>query len=47
MQAWQEAYECGETGHSFALFGYREKIKKGELKKKDVPCLHGAWRVLG
>lgn len=37
MQAWQEAFERGETGHTFAPFGYREKLKKGELKKEEVP----------
>ena len=45
MQAWQEAYENGQTGHSFAPFGYREKVKKGELKKEDVPYMvrGGSW----
>lgn len=37
MQAWQEAYERGETGHAIAPFGYKEKLKKGELKEEDVP----------
>ena len=45
MQAWQEAYERGETGHSFAPFGYREKLQNGELKKEDVPYMvrGGVW----
>ena len=46
MQAWQEAYERGETGHAFAPFGYREALKKGEIKKEDVPYMvraGGSW----
>jgi hypothetical protein len=45
MQAWQQAYERGEASHSFAPFGYREKLKKGELKKADVPYMvrGGSW----
>lgn len=46
MQAWQEAYERGETGHAFAPFGYREKLKKGEIRKDEVPYMvrpNGKW----
>jgi hypothetical protein len=45
MQSWQEAYERGETKHSIAPFGYREALKKGEIKKEDVPYMvrGGAW----
>lgn len=45
MQAWQEAYEKGLASHSFAPFGYREKLEKGELTKKDVPYMvrGGSW----
>ena len=45
MKAWQEAYENGETGHTFAPFGYREKLKKGEIKKEEVPYMvrGGSW----
>ena len=45
MQAWQEAFEKGEGGHSFAPFGYREALKKGEIKKEDVPYMvrGGSW----
>lgn len=45
MQAWQEAYERGETGHTFAPFGYREQLKTGQIKKKDVPYMvrGGNW----
>ena len=45
MQAWQEAYERGETGHSFAPFGYRQQLNEGKIKKKDVPYMvrGGSW----
>jgi hypothetical protein len=45
MQSWQEAYERGLTGHSFAPFGYREALKKGDIKKEDVPYMvrGGSW----
>ncbi|KAL3903006.1 MAG: hypothetical protein SGILL_010613 [Bacillariaceae sp.] len=45
MEAWQQAYEKGLAGHSFAPFGYREQLKKGELKKSDVPYMvrGGSW----
>lgn len=45
MQAWQEAYEKGQTGHSFAPLNYREKVMKGEISWKDVPYMvrGGSW----
>lgn len=45
MQAWQQAYEKGLASHSFAPFGYRGKLEKGELKKSDVPYMvrGGSW----
>lgn len=45
MQAWQEAYERGETSHSIAPFGYREKLQRGEISIKDVPYMvrGGSW----
>ncbi|KAL7566338.1 hypothetical protein ACA910_013658 [Epithemia clementina (nom. ined.)] len=45
MQAWQEAYEKGETGHAFAPFGYREQLKQGKIKLQDVPYMvrGGHW----
>lgn len=45
MQAWQEAYERGEAGHSMAPYGYREKLKSGQIKKQDVPYMvrGGSW----
>lgn len=45
MQAWQEAYEKGETGHSFAPLGYRQKLKQGKISKEEVPYMvrGGSW----
>ena len=45
MQSWQEAYERGETNHYLAPVGYREALKKGEIKKEDVPYMvrGGTW----
>jgi len=45
MQAWQVAYEKGQAKHSIAPFGYREALKKGEIKKEDVPYMvrGGSW----
>lgn len=45
MQAWQEAFERGETSHTFAPFGYKEKLNKGQMKKQDVPYMvrGGSW----
>jgi len=46
MEAWQKAYERGETGHHFAPIGFREKLKQGLLKKEDVPYMlrpGGKW----
>lgn len=45
MQAWQEAYEQGETGHTFAPIDYRNKLKQGKIRKEDVPYMvrGGSW----
>jgi len=45
MEAWQMAYEKGLAKHSIAPFGYREALKKGEIKKEDVPYMvrGGSW----
>jgi hypothetical protein len=45
MQAWQEAYERGETSHTFASVGYKEKLKLGLMKWEDVPYMirGGSW----
>ena len=45
MQAWQEAYERGEAGHSFAPLNYKEKLQKGLISLGDVPYMlrGGSW----
>jgi hypothetical protein len=45
MQAWQEAYEKGAAGHTFAPVGYRKQIKQGKLRKEEVPYMvrGGSW----
>lgn len=45
MQAWQEAFDQGKTGHSFAPLNYKEKMKKGLMKREDVPYMvrGGSW----
>ena len=45
MQAWQEAFERGEAGHTFAMVGYQEKLKKGLVRREDVPYMvrGGSW----
>jgi hypothetical protein len=37
MQSFQEAMERGEANHLLPVFNAKEKIKKGELKKEDIP----------
>jgi hypothetical protein len=45
MQAWQEAYEAGMGGHTFAPLNYQEKLKKGLIRREDVPYMvrGGSW----
>jgi hypothetical protein len=45
MEAWQQAYEKGLANHNFAPLGYREQLKKGQLKKSDIPYMvrGGSW----
>lgn len=45
IQAWQEAFERGEAGHTFSLPGYFEKLKQGLVRKEDVPYMQrgGSW----
>jgi hypothetical protein len=45
MQAWQEAFDKGEAGHTFAPLGYKEKLQKRQIKKEDVPYMvrGGKW----
>jgi hypothetical protein len=37
MQSFQEAMERGEASHLMPVFNAAERIKKGELKKEDIP----------
>jgi len=45
LEAWQMAFERGETSHTFAPIGYREKVKNGTIKKEEVPYMvrGGSW----
>jgi hypothetical protein len=45
VEAWQKAHEKGQASHVFAPIGYREKLKKGLIKKEDVPYMvrGGSW----
>ena len=45
MQAWQEAFERGETGHHFAPLNYKQQLKQGKIRKEDVPYMvrGGSW----
>jgi hypothetical protein len=37
MQSFQEAMDRGEASHLLPVFNAAERIKKGELKKEDIP----------
>ena len=45
MEAWQKAYEKGQATHAFAPIGFHDKLKKGMIKKEDVPYMvrGGSW----
>jgi len=45
MQAFQEAMERGEAEHLMPVFNAEERIRKGELKKEDIPYMQrgGSW----
>eukprot|EP00977_Amphora_coffeiformis_P017622 scaffold5828_cov168-Amphora_coffeaeformis.AAC.25 len=45
MQGWQEAYERGETSHTFAPINYRQQLKEKKIKATDVPYMvrGGKW----
>lgn len=45
MQAWQEAYETGRAGHTFAPIEYKKLVQQGKMKKEDVPYMvrGGSW----
>jgi hypothetical protein len=45
MEAWQRAYEKGQASHAFAPIGFHDKLKKGLIKKEEVPYMvrGGSW----
>ena len=45
MQAWQEAYERGDAKHEIAPIGYREQLKRGKIRKEQIPYMvrGGSW----
>jgi hypothetical protein len=45
MQAWQEAYESGHAGHTFAPIDYKKMMQQGKIKKEEVPYMvrGGSW----
>jgi len=45
FQSFQEALERGEAKHLMPLENARERIRRGELKKEDIPYMQrgGSW----
>ncbi len=45
MEAWQKAYEKGQASHAFAPLGFHDRLKKGLIKKEEVPYMvrGGSW----
>jgi hypothetical protein len=45
LQSWQEAFDHGKAGHTFAPIDYKERVKRGLMKKEDVPYMvrGGNW----
>jgi len=45
MQGWQEAYERGETSHTFAPINYRKQLQEKKIKLTDIPYMvrGGKW----
>jgi len=45
LQSFQEAMERGEATHLMPMFNAKEKIKKGEIRKEDIPYMQrgGSW----
>ena len=45
MQSFQEAMEKGEADHLLPVFNAKERVRKGELKKEDIPYMQrgGNW----
>mmetsp|Transcript_13846 Transcript_13846/g.17468 ORF Transcript_13846/g.17468 Transcript_13846/m.17468 type:complete len:222 (+) Transcript_13846:235-900(+) len=45
FQSFQEALERGEAEHLLPVMNAKERVKKGELRKEDIPYMQrgGAW----
>lgn len=45
MQSFQEALERGEAEHLMPMFNAKEKLRRGEIKKEDIPYMQrgGSW----
>ncbi|KAL3902954.1 MAG: hypothetical protein SGARI_005597, partial [Bacillariaceae sp.] len=45
MQSFQEAMERGEASHLLPVMNAEERVRKGELKREDIPYMQrgGAW----
>lgn len=45
FQSFQEALERGEAEHLLPVFNAKERVRKGELKKEDIPYMQrgGSW----
>jgi len=45
MQSFQEALERGEAAHLMPMFNAADKLKRGEIKKEDIPYMQrgGSW----
>lgn len=45
LRSFQEAMEKGEASHLMPMFNAKEKIKRGEIRKEDIPYMQrgGSW----
>jgi hypothetical protein len=45
LQSFQKDMEDGKAGHLMPVFNSKEKLKKGEIKQKDIPYMQrlGSW----
>jgi len=46
MQAWQQAYDKGTAGHTFAPIQYKQQLRSGKLRPEEVPYMvrkGGKW----
>jgi len=45
FEAFHKALERGETSHLLPVFNAKEKLKRGEIRKEDIPYMQrgGAW----